>query len=68
MESIDDEPSENVVPDACNVWTKPQGQRKYVLDSICGTIVDKYISFSFKDTFKSSSDQVCFISLTIQYD
>ena len=26
MESADDEPSENVVPDACNVWTKPQDQ------------------------------------------
>ena len=65
MESIDDEPSENVVPDPCNVWTKPQDQCKYILNSPCGSIVDKYISFSFKDTFKSSSDQVCFINLAM---
>lgn len=61
MESLDDEPSDTVVPDACNVWTKPQDQRKHILDSICGSIVDKYIPFVFKGTFKSSSDQVCLL-------
>ena len=61
MHSIDDIPSDSIVANASSVWTKPKDQCKHTLNLICGSIVDKYISFSFNDGFKSSSDQVCLL-------
>ena len=70
MHSIDDTPSDSIVANASSVWTEPKDQRKHTLNLICGTIVDKYIPFSFNDEFKSSSDQVCLLiqPVSISYD
>ena len=60
MHSINDTctPSDNIVANASSAWVELKDQRKYTLNLICGSIVDKYIPFSFNDRFNSSFDQV----------
>ena len=49
MHSINDSPSDNIVANASSAWGELKDQRKYTLNLICGSIVDKYIPFLFND-------------------
>ena len=59
MESLDDEPSDDVLPNASTLWTESHEKRANALEEICGAIIDKLVSFRFfGDTVKHTGDQV----------
>lgn len=58
MDSLNDTPSDSVIKDADNAWTRTKVERASLLKHICGGIVDKHIPFAYQDKFKQSCDQV----------
>ena len=58
IKSLDDIPVEAAVPNASEVWTKTKEERKQLLESICGRIVDKHISFQYHSSATPNTDQV----------
>ena len=41
MESLDDDPSDDVLPNASTLWTESHEKRANALEEICGAIIDK---------------------------
>ena len=59
MESLDDDPSVNVLPNANTLWTESHEKRANALEEICGNIIDKLVSFRFNnDTIRRTGDRV----------
>ena len=59
MESLDDDPSVNVLPNANTLWTESHEKRANALEEICGSIIDKLVSFRFNnDTIQRTGDRV----------
>ena len=55
MEEVNDTPSQDVIPNAENVWMQPSDQRKGVLDEICHQLVDWFVDFSFSQPSSSNT-------------
>ena len=54
MEPLDDDPSDDVLPNASTLWTESHVKRANALEEICGAIIDKLVSFRFYgDTIRS---------------
>ena len=54
MEPLDDDPSDDVLPNASTLCTETHEKRANVLEEICGAIIDKLVSFRFYgDTIRS---------------
>ena len=59
MESLDDDPSDDVIPNASILWTESNEKRAQALEEICSGIIDKVVSFSFADNIAvQSNDQI----------
>lgn len=50
MDSVDDIPSDNVLPNAELVWTLTNGERQDKLNDLCGLVYDKFVNFKFNTT------------------
>ena len=55
MEGVNDTPSQDVIPNAENLWMQPSDQRKGVLDEICHQLVDSFVDFSFSQPSSSNT-------------
>ena len=59
MESLDDDPSDDVLPNVSTLWTESHEKRANALEEICGAIIDKLVSFRFNnDTIQHTRDRV----------
>jgi len=60
MESLNDQPSEDILPNASDVWAQPDGDRTEILNKLCGSIVDTYMPFTHnvRDTPELKEDKV----------
>ena len=47
LKSANDHPSEAVLPGVANVWSLPSDERKKCLKTLCTSIYDKFIKFSY---------------------
>ena len=56
MESLDDNPSDDVIPNARTLWTESYEKRANALEEICGGIIDK-LRFN-DDTIQHTGDRV----------
>lgn len=43
LKSIDDSPSDDVLPNAHDLWTKPETERRQCLKSVCNWVYDKFV-------------------------
>ena len=58
MESLADNPSDDVVSDAQSVWMQTDQDRKQLLTNICERIIDRFITFKFHGIAHRSNDNV----------
>ena len=64
LKSVDDTPSDDVLPNAHSLWTKPETERCQCLKTLCNRVYDKFVSFTYNSLNKSSkvtyeNDGVC---------
>ena len=50
MNSMNDTPSADVLPNSEHLWMQPDESRKAALDKICQQVVDSFVDFSFGHT------------------
>ena len=59
MKSMNDTPSEDVLPNALNIWMQSSDERKAILNQVSKQVVDSFIDFSYqKAVLKPETDQV----------
>lgn len=46
MKSTDDTPSDDIVPEAKDLWTQSENERRTWLKKLCNQVYDKFISLS----------------------
>lgn len=49
MKSLNDVPSEDILPNAHSLWMQSAEERKAVLDRICKQLVDSFVDFTFNE-------------------
>ena len=49
MKSTDDTPSDNIVPEAKDLWTQSENKRRTWLKKLCNQVYDKFISLSYNN-------------------
>jgi len=61
IESLDDEPSTDVLFNADTLWAETNEERNKRLEQICGNIINKVVSFHFNDdtTTEKVDDKIC---------
>ena len=57
LKSLLEIPSDDVIPDAENLWMQPKEVRKDVIESTSQKIVEKYVSFKFCDPESSEESE-----------
>lgn len=55
MDSLEDLPSDSVLPDANSAWMMTTDERKKILNTLCEKVVDLFVSFAFS---RHAVDQV----------
>ena len=58
MNSLDDNPKSDLVPDPENLWTETAEKRSSLIMQICSKILETVVSFRFNDSPKSCNDKV----------
>ena len=58
MNTLEDTPNLPAGFDASELWMESIDKRKDVLLSVCGDVVDQFVSFQYNCTLKSSQDEV----------
>ena len=61
IDSLEEFPSETVIPDVNELWTLTNEQRQKRMNEVCLEIVDKFIPFQFNSVTEKQGDQVRFI-------
>ena len=49
MKSTDDTPSDDIVPEAKDLWTQSENERHTWLKKLCNQVYDKFISLSYNN-------------------
>ncbi len=67
LKSANDHPSEAVFPGVANVWSLPSDERKKCLKTLCTSIYDKFIKFSYNScsSVATGGDKLCEYSVQL---
>ena len=58
MSTLDDQPTDDIIPTPETAWTQSQDERKSLLMNLSKRVVEKYISCCFQSPHKKSNDGV----------